>query len=92
MNLAQTAFISSFHSLIRKIFLLNGGNLHFFFNVIHFLKFEAKAQLYLYEAFSHDVTAAMLMFQKKRNGGHDGVPHLGIELNSVIQYGCWSRE
>ena len=55
-----------------------------------------------YRAFSHDVTAAMLVFQNKGMAAmmvYQANP-LGFELYlyantlfvSVIQYGCWSRE
>ena len=55
-----------------------------------------------YRAFSHDVTAAMLVFQNKEMAAMMVYQLILRELNSifmqiisfvsVIQYGCWSRE
>ena len=38
----------------------------------------------LYSAFSHDVTAAMLVYQNKETGGHIGVPNQSIETKTVF--------
>ena len=55
-----------------------------------------------YRAFSHDVTAAMLVFQNKEMAAmmvyQTNPPGIGLyflqitSFASVIQYGCWSRE